>query len=63
MFKSFSFLIILQRGLENISLNLKFFKVYLKKIIFKKILTIRKGLAIIFSLFPRPRSCSGLKFS
>ena len=31
MFKSFSFLIILQRGLENISLNLKFFKGYLKK--------------------------------
>ena len=63
MFKSFSFLIILQRGLENISLNLQFFKGYLKKIIFKKILTIRKGLAIIFSLFPRPRSRSGLKFS
>ena len=51
MFKSFSFLIILQRGLENISLNLQFFKGYLKKIIFKKILTIRKGLAIIFLIF------------
>lgn len=63
MFKSFSFLIILQRGLENISLNLQFFKGYLNKIIFEKILTIRKGLAIIFSLFPRPHNCSGLKFS
>lgn len=36
MFKSFSFLIILQRGLENISLNLQFFKGYLKKNHFQK---------------------------